>query len=202
MARYTGPKHRLCRREGVRLCNAAKCPLDKNGAQPPGQHGKKMGGGKRLSDYGKQLREKQKTKRMYGLMEKQFHKYYVEAERSPGNTGIRLLQLLESRLDNIVYRSGFITTRPAARQLVSHGSVLVDGKKVNIPSYLLKPGQVVTLKPKALALDIVKKTLEEKSDLPEWLKKKATVVKVERLPERAEIDSGINEQLIIEFYSR
>jgi small subunit ribosomal protein S4 len=200
MARYTGPKHRLCRREGVRMCNAAKCPLDKKGAQAPGQHGKKMS--RRQSDFGKQLREKQKTKRMYGLMERQFHNYYVDAARTPGNTGIRLLQILESRLDNIVYRSGFIATRPAARQLVSHGHVLIDGKKVDIPSYQLKPGQTVTLKTKALTNEQIKKHLEEKATVPSWLKRKAAVVKMDRLPTREEIDSGINEQLIIEFYSR
>src|SRR3972149_7386325 len=146
MARYTGPKHRLCRREGVRMCNAAKCPLDKKGSQAPGQHGKKMN--RRLSDYGKQLREKQKTKRMFGVMERQFHKYYNDAARFPGNTGVRLLQLLETRLDNVIYRSGFISTRPAARQLVNHGHILVDGKKVRIPSYQVRSGQTITLKPK------------------------------------------------------
>jgi small subunit ribosomal protein S4 len=157
---------------------------------------------RRQSDYGKQLREKQKTKRIYGLMERQFRKYYDEASRSTGNTGIRLLQLLEQRLDNIVFRGGFISTRPAARQLVSHGHVLVDGKKVNIPSYQLKPGQTVTVKTKTLKNAEVSKHLEEKVNPPSWLKRKAAVVKLDRLPDREEIDSGINEQLIIEFYSR
>ncbi len=200
MARYTGPKHRLCRREGVRMCNAAKCPLDKKGSQAPGQHGKKMN--RRLSDYGKQLREKQKTKRMFGVMERQFHKYYNDAARFPGNTGVRLLQLLETRLDNVIYRSGFISTRPAARQLVNHGHILVDGKKVSIPSYQVRSGQTITLTPKTLSNEQIKTRLEEKVALPAWLKRKAAVVKMDRLPTREEIDSGINEQLIIEFYSR
>ena len=200
MARYTGPKHRLCRREGVRMCNAAKCPLDKKGTQAPGQHGKKMN--RRLSDYGKQLREKQKTKRMFGVMERQFHKYYNDAARFPGNTGVRLLQLLETRLDNVIYRSGFISTRPAARQLVNHGHILVDGKKVSIPSYQVRSGQTITLTPKTLSNEQIKTRLEEKVALPAWLKRKAAVVKMDRLPTREEIDSGINEQLIIEFYSR
>lgn len=200
MARYTGPKHKLCRREGVRMCNALKCPLDKKGAQVPGQHGKKMSG--RLSDYGKQLREKQKTKRTYGMLEKQFRRYYDEASRTPGNTGVKLLQLLETRLDNVVYRAGFAQTRTAARQFVTHGHVIVDGKKISIPSYHVKPGQTITLKTKTLALESVKKLLEERTDTPPWMKKKATVAMFDRLPERSELDSGINEQLIIEFYSR
>ncbi len=200
MARYTGPKHRLCRREGMKLCNSPKCPVEKKGFQAPGQHGKKFS--RTSSDFGKQLREKQKTKRLYGVLEKQFRRYYEEATKSPANTGIRLLQLLETRLDNIVYTSGFVTTRPAARQLVAHGNVLVDNKRVNVPSYKVSPEQVITLSSKALQNALIKQSLEAKKEIPGWLKRKAAVVQVARLPKRDEIESGINEQLIIEYYSR
>lgn len=200
MARYTGPKHRLCRREGMKLCNSPKCPVEKKGFQPPGQHGKRFS--RNSSDFGKQLREKQKTKRLYGIMEKQFRKYYEEAAKAPANTGIRLLQLLETRLDNIIFTAGFAPTRPMARQMVSHGHVLVDNKKVNIPSFRVKPESVVTISPKTLENALIKETLAAKKDTPSWLSRKAAVAQVSRLPNRDEIESGINEQLIIEYYSR
>jgi small subunit ribosomal protein S4 len=200
MARYTGPKHRLCRREGVRLCNSKKCPLDKKGAQPPGQHGRKFTG--RISDYGKQLREKQKVKRMYGVLEKQFRKYYQEALKDEANTGFRLLQILESRLDNVVFRSNLAPSRRTARQIVNHGHVLVDGKKVSIPSYTVKPGSIVALTDKIIKSPAIAEVLDAKLSSPNWIKKKASVSKVEALPERDDIDQSINEQLIIEFYSR
>ena len=200
MARYTGPKHRLCRREGVRMCNAKKCPLDKKGAQPPGQHGRKFGG--RISDYGVQLREKQKVKRIYGVLEKQFRRYYTEALKDEANTGLRLLQLLETRLDNLVFRSQLAPTRRLARQLVSHGHVLVDDKKVDTPSYRVKPGQIFTLKPKALKLPEIIESLEGKDKPPVWLQRKAVIAQMDRLPEREDIGQYINEQLIIDFYSR
>lgn len=200
MARYSGPKHRLCRREGVRMCNAKKCPLDKKGAQPPGQHGRKFGG--RISDYGVQLREKQKVKRIYGVLEKQFRRYYTEARKDEANTGLRILQLLETRLDNVVFRSQFAPTRRLARQLVSHGHVLVDDKKVDTPSYQIKPGQTLTLKPKAQKLKEVVEAMDTKDKPPVWLKRKATVAQMDRLPEREDLSQDINEQLIIEFYSR
>ena len=200
MARYTGPQHRLCRREGVRMCNAKKCPLDRKGAQPPGQHGRKFGG--RISDYGIQLREKQKVKRIYGVLEKQFRRYYSEALKDEANTGLLLLQSLESRLDNLVFRSQLAPTRRAARQLVNHGNVIIDGDKINIPSYRVTPGQTITLKPKALKIPYVIESLESDEKLPSWIKRKAAVAKLDRLPDRDDLDSEINEQLIIEFYSR
>ncbi len=200
MARYSGPKHRLCRREGVRMCNAKKCPLDRKGSQPPGQHGRKFSG--HVSDYGVQLREKQKVKRIYGVLEKQFRRYYSQALKDEANTGLRLLQLLETRLDNIVFLSRFATTRRAARQLVNHGHVLVDDHKVDTPSYKVSPGQTITLKTKTFKLPIVTEATEGKEKPPVWIKKKATVVKVDHLPDRDDISRDINEQLIIEFYSR
>lgn len=202
MARYTGSIHKLCRREGIRLCNAKKCPLDKKGAQPPGQHGKKFQG--RLSDYGQQLREKQKTKRIYGVLEKQFKRYYQNALQKSTNTGLRLLQTLETRLDNVVFRANLAPTRPMARQLVNHGHVMVDGEKVDIPSYQVKPGQVITVKDKVLEIPAVKQLQEEKDKLkhPSWLKRQATSVKILKQPPREEIAEHIDEQLIIEYYSR
>ncbi len=140
MARYIGPKHRLCRREGSPICGSAKCPVLRN-PNPPGQLPKKHV--RKLSEYGLQLREKQKTKRIYGVLERQFRRYAEEAQRAKGQTGEKLLQLLETRLDNLVYRLGFAPTRPAARQLVTHGHILVDGKKVNIPSYQVQPNQTI-----------------------------------------------------------
>lgn len=200
MARYAGPKHRLCRREGVRMCESKKCPLDRKGAQPPGQHGKKFGG--RVSDYGVQLREKQKVKRIYGVLEKQFRRYYNQAIKDESNTGLKLLQLLETRLDNLVFRAQLAPSRRTARQLVNHGHVLVDGKKVNIPSFQVSPDQTITLKPKSLKIPDVIEALENKDKPPVWIKRKATVSKLERLPAREDLSQEINEQLIIEFYSR
>ena len=206
MSRYTGPKCRLCRREKVKLflkgdrCFSANCPIEKKGAVPPGQHGLKSS--RRQSDYGKQLREKQKTKRIYGLTESHLKNYFKKAIKVRQTTGEFLLQMLESRLDNIFYRLGFVSSRNLARQLVTHKHVLIDGKKVNIPSYQLKPGQVVSLDKKALDLPEVKKSLAEKTKLPDWLKKKAAVGQMVRLPKRDEIEGDIDEQLIVEFYSR
>lgn len=200
MARYTGPIHRLCRREGIKLCNSPKCPVEKKGFQPPGMHGKKFT--RTASDFGKQLREKQKTKRIYDLMEKQFRRYYEEAAKSPQNTGVRLLQLLETRLDNVVFRTNLIPSRRMSRQFVTHGHVLVDGKKVSIPSFQVMPDQVISFAPTALKHESIKTALEAKIETPAWLKKKASVFQVSRLPTRDEIESAINEQLIIEYYSR
>ena len=206
MSRYTGPKCRLCRREKVKLflkgdrCFSPNCPIEKKGAVPPGQHGLKSS--QRQSDYSKQLREKQKTKRIYGLGESHLKNYFQKAIKVRQTTGEFLLQMLESRLDNIIYRLGFVSSRNLARQLVSHRHVLVDGKKVNIPSCQLKPGQVVSLDKKALDLSEVKKSLAEKTKLPDWLKKKAAVGQMVRLPKRDEIEGDIDEQLIVEFYSR
>ncbi len=207
MARYTGPKFRLDRREGTNLMlkgkrsASQKHPLNKKGAVPPGQHGQKIAG-KKVSDYGFQLREKQKVKRIYGVLEKQFRRYYQKAAKQKGATGETLLQLLESRLDNIVYRLGLTYSRAQARQLTSHGHVLVNAKKVNIPSYSVKVGDVISLNSKANNFIFVKEASSEDIKLPEWVERKALVGKLARLPEREEIASEINEQAIVEFYSR
>jgi len=206
VARYTGPKCKLCRREGVKLflkgerCFSPKCPIERKGAVPPGVHGRR--GHRRLSDYGKQLREKQKAKRIYSVLEKKMRSYYKRAAKTKGATGLALLQLLETRLDNFVFRAGLIGSRSQAKQLVGHGHVLVDGKKADIPSYQVKAGQTVTLSTKGLKMEAVLKALKEKSKPPAWLEKKAAVVKMNRLPQREEIATEINEQLIVEFYSR
>lgn len=168
---------------------------------PPGVHGPK--GSRGSSQYGKQLREKQKVKRMYGIMEKQFENYMTEAFKSKGNTGEALLVKLERRLDNIVYRLGFAPSRPAARQLVSHRHVLVNGKKVNIPSYQVLVGETVSLDGKGLAMPDVKKTLDLKDfKVVSWLTRKAAAGKVERFPKREDIAEAVSEQDIVEFYSR
>jgi len=209
MARYLGAKCRLCRAAGKKLflkgerCYSSKCPLERKGAVPPGQHGQKKKGGVRLSKYGEQLAEKQKLKRIYGILEKQFRRYFQQALKARGETGKILLQLLERRLDNVVYRLGFALSRSVARQLVRHGHVLVNNKKVNIPSYQIKPGEIISLTPKALKMEIVSKALGEKErKIPSWLQRKAAVGKINRLPEKDEIDFNINEDLIVEFYSR
>lgn len=202
MARYTGPKHRLCRAEGVALCGSPKCPVTRKNAGPPGQHSQR--GRKKLSEYGIQLREKQKVKRMYGLLERQFNKYFNMASSKKAATGEALLQILETRLDNVIYRLGLAASRPQARQLVSHGHVFVNGKKVTIPSYNVKIGDIVSLSPKAANLPFIKKLEEVKKEekTPSWLSKKATVGKVDSLPKRADIEGDINESLIVEYYSR
>lgn len=200
MARYTGPKRRLSRREGVPLFAKDSEFIERKGATPPGQHGAR--GRRRLSEYGLQLREKQKAKRIYGVLEKQFNRYYREASRAGGSTGLTLLHALETRLDNAVYRLGFVSSRMAARQMVSHGHILVDSRKVNIPSYRLRPGQTVAILGKMLDNTQVKKSLEVSETLPQWLQRRATVGKVLRLPNRDEMEQGISEQLIVEYYSR
>lgn len=207
MAKYTDPKCRLCRREGVKLylkgarCFTPKCPIEKRGAQLPGMHGKKRVRG-RISGYGIQLREKQKAKRSYAVLEGQFHHYYEIARKSAQNTGEVLMQLLESRLDNVVYRLGFTQSRSLARQLVTHGHLLVDGKKIDICSYLTKPGQVISLSTKGALFDFVAPNLIEKNQPSKWLSRTGTQGKIDRLPTRDEIGSDIKENLIIEYYSR
>ncbi len=199
MARYTGPKNRLSRREGQDLFGKGNKLRRAN--QPPGQHGPK--GTRRQSDYGVQLREKQKTRRIYGIMERQFHKYFEKAAKYRGSTGSRLLQLLELRLDNVVYRLGFASTRAMARQLVAHGHVLVDGQVVTIPSYQTKIDQTVTLDTKAQKMPVIAARLEDKElPTPAWLVRQAAVGKIASLPSREDVDGNINEQLIVEFYSR
>ncbi len=201
MARYTGPKDRLSRREGFDLFGTG-LKLTRL-TVPPGVHGPK--GTRGSSQYGKQLREKQKVKRLYGLLEKQFRKYVEAALKSRGNTGEKLIGLLEKRLDNVIFRLGFAPSRPSARQIVSHGHALVDGKKVNIPSYELKVGQTVSLDARGMTIPVVAKLLKNKSEdikLPVWLEKKAAVGKVARDPKREDILEPISEQDIVEFYSR
>lgn len=206
MARYLGPKLKLSRREGTDLflksgvrAIDSKCKID----NAPGQHGARKG---RLSDYGVQLREKQKVRRMYGVLEKQFRNYYKEAVRRQGSSGENLLQLLESRLDNVVYRMGFAVTRAEARQLVSHKAILVNGKSVNVPSYQVKAGDVVAVREKSRTQLRIKSALEsaEGFGFPEWVD--VDVNKMEgafkSVPERMELGSDINEQLIVELYSK
>jgi len=200
MARYTGPKRRLSRREGVALFAKDAAFIERKGIVIPGFHGTRRA--RKQSEYGIQLREKQKAKRMYGLMEKQFANYFTKASQSKENTGEKLLSLLETRLDNVVYRLGFSPSRAGARQTVSHAHVLVDNKKVNIPSFQVKPGSTVAILGKMSDNTQVRKSLSSDMTLPEWLERKATVGKVLRLPKRDEMEQGINEQLIVEYYSR
>ena len=206
MARYTGPKNRLARKEGIDLGlktvgSHAYASLQRRLNIPPGQHGPK--GKRKISEYGEQLREKQKVKRMYGVLERQFRRYFAMARKFRGNTGDVLVQVLERRLDNTIYRLGFAPTRTSARQFVSHGHILVNGKKVNIPSYQTSTDEVFTLKTKALNIPAIKKLLEDATFAPpEWLDRKGPVGKVVRLPERADVKEDINTQFIVEYYSR
>lgn len=200
MARYTGPKRRLSRREGLPLFTKDVKAFAKKAPVAPGQHG--MRTRRRLSEFGLQLREKQKAKRFYGILEKQFVRYYKKASKVKGSTGLSLLELLETRLDNVVYRLGFSTSRAGARQFVSHGHITVDGRKVGIPSYRVKVGQTIALSNNMLDNTQVKKSLETDVALPSWLERKAVVGKVLKLPARDEMEQAINEQLIVEYYSR
>jgi small subunit ribosomal protein S4 len=206
MARYLGPKLKLSRREGTDLflksgvrAIDSKCKLE----TAPGQHGARKG---RLSDYGLQLREKQKVRRIYGVLEKQFRNYYKEAARLKGNTGENLLQLLEQRLDNVVYRMGFASTRAEARQLVSHKAILVNGRVVNIPSYNITAEDVVVVreKSKKQARIIAALELAEQREKPTWIEVDGKKMEgtFKRLPERSDLSADINEQLIVELYSK
>lgn len=201
MARQTGPRHKACRRARTPLCQSKKCPVDKR-PYPPGDHGR---GRIRESDYLVQLREKQKLRSMYGVLEKQFRRYYELAARQPGITGDNLLQLLESRLDNVVWRSGLAATRPQAPQLVNHGHVRVNGKKVDIASYRVRQGDVVSFKEKSTDLVVVQHAVDTLGfPVPEWLDVDHSERKVviRDLPNRAQIDTAINEQLVVELYSK
>jgi small subunit ribosomal protein S4 len=180
-------------------CFSAKCPIERKGAVPPGEHGKKR---RRTSDYGKQLREKQKVKIIYGVAEAQFKNYYKKAAKVKKQSGLKLLQLLEMRLDNVLFRGGLFFSRSLARQAITHGYCLVDGKKVNIASYQVEPGQVITLNEKGMKLGSVKEALKEKIKPAKWIERKAIVLKVKKLPDRDDIEAVIDEKLIIEFYSR
>lgn len=199
MARYTGPRWKLSRRLGISLTGTGK-ELKK--PYPPGQHGPTQR--KKLSEYGIQLQEKQKLRLMYGLNEKQFRNLFKKASKMKGIVGVNFMILLESRLDNLVYRLGLARTRPQARQLVVHGHITVNGKKVDRPSYLVKVGDEIGLREKSRNLTIVKEAIEDRSYLPEYLtfdENQLTGVYT-RLPERSELPSEINETLIVEFYSR
>jgi small subunit ribosomal protein S4 len=207
VARYTGPKAKLSRREGTdlflkssRRALDSKCKLDSK----PGQHGRTSGA--RTSDFGLQLREKQKVKRIYGVLEKQFRRYFAEAERRRGNTGENLLKLLESRLDNVVYRMGYATTRAEARQLVSHKAVTVNGQVLNIPSALVRPNDVVAIREKARKQARIQDalTLADQSGMPGWVSVDKTKMEgvFKAVPDRADLYSDINESLIVELYSR
>jgi len=199
MARYTGPKNRLSRKEGQDLFGRGN--KLRRASQPPGQHGPK--GARRSSNYGTQLREKQKTKRIYGIMEQQFTGYFEKAARYRGSTGERLLTLLELRLDNVIYRLGFVPTRAMARQIVSHKHVLVNDKSVNIPSFQVEIGDTITLDAKAQEIPVIKARLQDQElPTPTWLTRQAVVGKILTLPSRTEIDGNVNEQFIVEFYSR
>jgi len=208
LAKYVGSKCRQCRREGTKLflkgekCFGSNCAIEKR-PFPPGQHGQRRG---RLSDYAVQLREKQKVRRIYGILEKPFRLYYKAADRRKGSTGENLLQLLESRLDNVVYRMGFGASRSEARQMVRHNAITVNGVKVNIPSYQVKPSDVVAVSEKGKNQLRIKSALESQQQrgFSEWLdvdtSKMSGVFK--SVPERTELPSDINEQLIVELYSK
>ncbi len=208
MARYTGSVCRLCRREGIKLflkgsrCETTKCAIEKR-PYPPGQHGQ---GRKKFSEYGVQLREKQKVKRIYGLLEKQFRNYFYAADKKKGVTGENLLQKLELRMDNVIFRMGLASSRNAARQLVTHNHFTVNGKKVNIPSYILEQGDTIAPNPNKLKKAPVKNAIEsmEGKTLPDWLAfdvdSKQGVVRA--LPAREHVTMPIEEQLIVELYSR
>jgi small subunit ribosomal protein S4 len=206
MARYLGPKLKLSRREGTDLFLKSgvraidtKCKID----NAPGVHGARRG---RLSDYGVQLREKQKVRRMYGVLEKQFRNYYKDAARLKGNTGENLLQLLEGRLDNVVYRMGFGATRAEARQLVSHKAILVNGQVVNVPSFKVTANDVVSIREKAKNQARIKAALEiaAQRELPTWIEVDSNKMEgtYKRLPERSDLSADINEHLIVELYSK
>ena len=209
MARYTGPACRLCRREGLKLflkgerCYTEKCSIDRR-AYIPGQHGQARKG--KVSEYGRQLREKQKVKRIYGLIEKQFRGYYELAARKGGVTGENLLSFLERRLDNVTYRLGFASSRAEARLLVGHGHVLVNGKKVDIASYMTKPGETIEIIQASKEVARIVEAVEsvDRRGVPAWLTldKKALKGTISTLPSRADITMPIEERLIVELYSK
>ncbi len=209
MARYRGAVCRLCRREGLKLflkgerCYTEKCAVERR-AYAPGQHGR--GRRTKFSEYGLQLREKQKVKRIYGVLERQFRRYYKAAARKKGVTGVQLLLFLESRLDNIVYRFGYAASRNEARQFVRHGHFVVNGRKVNIPSYQTKPGDVIELREKSRTVGKISANLEAASrrGLPHWLEYDPKGFKgtIKALPAREDLTMPIQEQLIVELYSK
>ena len=208
MARYTGPSCRLCRREGTKLylkgdkCASDKCPFSRRGSVP-GQHGANVSR-RRPKEYTLQLREKQKAKRYYGIPEKQFRTYFEKADAKEGMTGENLLCLLERRFDNVVYRMGLAESRKEARQLVTHGHFTINGKKVNIPSLIVKAGDVIAVKEASRSSDKFKAMTEKNVIVPKWLETDAATLtgKVVALPAREDIDFDFNEQLIVELYSK
>jgi len=210
MARYTGPACRLCRRENTKLflkgekCTSDKCPLVRR-AKAPGQHGANAGR-KRVKEYGLQLREKQKARRYYGILEKQFNNYFEKADKKPGQTGENLLTMIETRLDNVVYRMGMADSRRQARQLVRHGHFRLNGTKANIPSMLVKKGDVITVKDQSKKSELIKMLIENISgrSVPSWIEldKENAVATIVALPTREDIDFPFEEHLIVELYSK
>jgi small subunit ribosomal protein S4 len=211
MARYSGPVCKLCRREGEKLflkgdrCFTAKCAFEKR-SYPPGMHGRRARFRRKTTDFGTQLREKQKARRVYGVMERQFRRYFAEAEKRRGVTGANLIQILESRLDNTVHRLGFASSRAQARQLVRHGHFEVNGKKTDIPSFLVKPGDLIAVRGKSKSNEYFKNVAQEMEHrfVPEWLSVDIPTLsgRVLALPTREQVEAPLNEQLITEFYSR
>ena len=211
MARNTDPVCRLCRREGEKLflkgerCYSPKCAVERR-AYPPGLHGRQAQFQKKVSDYGLQLRAKQKARRVYGVMERQFRRYFAEAERRRGLTGANLLALLESRLDNVVYRLGFAASRPQGRQVVRHGHIEGNGRRVNVPSYLVELGDIVSVRFASRQMPMFKDVAQhlEHRAVPEWLSRddELMTARVLSLPDRGDLDVTLNEQLIVEYYSR
>lgn len=214
MARYTGPVCKLCRREGEKLflkgerCLSPKCPFERDRGYPPGEHGRmaRFRRRRRQSDYSRQLREKQKARRIYGVLERQFRRYFREAEHRPGLTGENLIVLLESRLDNVVYRLGFADSRAQARQLVQHGHFVINGRRTNIPSYLVRPQDMISVREGSRKRTYFKERAErlDEGAVPGWLilDAKAMTARLLKVPAREDIDTTLNEHLIVEYYSR
>lgn len=211
MARYTASSCKLCRREGTKLflkgarCNTDKCSFERR-PYIPGEHGSAKGFRKRLSDYGIHLREKQKVRRIYGILEKQFRKYFKMAAKQSGITGLNLLVILESRLDNVVFRMGFAPSRKSARQIVRHGHILVNDRKVNIPSYLLKPGDQISIKEASRQVNLIQEAIEATTDVAkyDWMEidKDNFLGKIISVPTREQIALDVDERLIVEYYSK
>lgn len=212
MARYTGPVCKLCRREGEKLflkgerCFSQKCAIERRN-YPPGPHGRSSQWRRsRESDFGKQLRAKQKARRVYGVLERQFRRYYKEAIKARGLTGLTMLQMLESRLDNVIYRMGFASSRAQARQLVAHGHFLVNGRRTNVPSMLITEGDMIEVRAGSRGNVYFKELPDfaKERTAPEWVERDLKKLSggIKRQPERTEIDANLNEQLIVEFYSR
>jgi small subunit ribosomal protein S4 len=209
MARYRGPVCRLCRREGEKLflkgerCHSERCAVERR-AYAPGEHGRDRR--IRITPYGLQLREKQKARRIYGIMERQFHNYFTRAARLPGVTGENLLQILEARLDNLVYRLGFAPSRPSARQLVLHGHFAVNGRKVTVPSFWVRPGDVISVREKSRNIPLIQGAIENRGAraMPDWLEANTKTLKGRflRVPSREAIPITIQENMIVELYSK